>query len=270
MAATAIRVQENFQRSSELRGSYGQEWWVVEGVKPQNAHISSEAQAAGLPKIGELDVYGQSIVYRTNVVLVHNSAPGQESCIVQVDYRPTNWNVSRYLGGTIDKSTYIKWGLPIIYDAAVGIQGPGIVYQPYWVYEEKFDVVARSISYRTETRSNPGKTLDQIQTFRDKNLGKLYKFGNRVQNDVTNYVLDNIDAKADRGNNIVVTVYFRTTGPVKGYPPNYFGFNHIAIPSLRNLEAYNPRGTVAGGYNNGIIVVTAEEMYDVGEPVPWL
>lgn len=267
MAATADRVQENFQRSSELRGSYGQEWWLVTGVKPQSAHISSEAQAAGLPKIGELDVYGQSIVYRTNVVLVHNSVPGQESCVVQVDYRPTNWNVSRYLGGTIERSTYIPWGLPVIYNASAGIQGPGI--QPYWVYEEKFDVLARPISYRTETRSNPGNTLDQIQTFRDKNLGKLYEFGNRVQNDVTNYVLDNIDAKADRGNNIVVTVYFRTSGPVKAYPANYFGFNHIAIPALNNLESYNPRGSVASGYSN-IQVVTAEETYDVGEPVPWL
>lgn len=262
MAATADRVQENFQRSSELRGSYGQEWWLVTGVKPQSAHISSEAQAAGLPKIGELDVYGQSIVYRTNVVLVHNSVPGQESCVVQVDYRPTNWNVSRYLGGTIERSTYELFSVPIIYNASTGST-------PYWVYERNQDVLLRAMSYRTETRSNPGKTLNQIQNFRDRNLGKLYYFGDGIGEDITPYVLDNIDAKADRGNNIVVTTYFRTSSPVRGYPVNYFGNNHLAIPELNNLEAYRPIRTTGGGYSS-ITVVPVTDQYDTGQPVPWL
>lgn len=240
-------------------GPYGSFTYSVKGIPIKGVENNPQAQALGLPVRGALmpGVDG-AIAWAVGVTTVTNSLMGFEACFVRVDFKPINWNISRYLGGRTFKGDGLPYSIPVIYNVYRGLVS-GVA---LWVQEPKPFI--RSTSYRVETHASSG-SLDPFQNFRDENLGKLYVFGG------INYVLDNVVAKRDRGNNVVVDTYFYTTAGIVEYPADAWnGGNSLPIPKLLNLEEYDIISDPATGAYSSIRKKTAPQLYAPGiAPIPW-
>lgn len=245
-------INEYYNTALTNVGMYGTFTYAVEGFPIKGVEDNPEAHALGLPKQSSaMTGVANAIAWRVGVSQVVNSESGREFCFVRVDFKPTNWNVGSYLGGTIAGSPQEDFTLPVLFNA-------GTAASPEWKREDlPFKRMAR---VRTETRR--GGTLADFQRFADANIGKWYVL------DGIRYILQNVIARADRGNNVTSDTYFLTTSSVREFAVGSFTTNSLRIPPLLGLEEYDVR-VQNGGYI-AIGVKTFQDLYSEGPRIPWL
>ena len=220
----------------------------------RSVHINPQAQALGLPKKGDAQ-YGNegAIAFHIRTIQVINSEPGQEFCFVRVLYRPVNWDIGAYMGGSIEDVPNYTFYLPIIYNLS-SLGGASL-----WIRNDlRWE---RGATMRTETRQ--GGTLDEYQRLRDRNKNKLYELDGML------YRLHDVVARADRGNNVRSNTYFLRTGYVREFAARSFEGASLALPELQPLEDYDQQRTADGGYSTNA-KKEIPTMYRPGEVLPWL
>lgn len=252
---SARMIHRGYTAEDTARGNGGHEIWEVKGVPVIGVHISPQAQALGLPKRGDTQAgNGLNICYSTSVMDIRCSEIGWEVALVSVRYKPINWDISRYLGGATFGSDPLEYYVPIIktYTASVGPSLQILERRKFW----------RNTSLRTFTVRG-GATLNEAQVARDNNIGKWYLF------DGIYYLLDNVVARADRGNNVVIDTYFRTNAVIREFPLDFFGGNSFLVPRLPALAEYDiaqrPNGDFFPIGYKGVI-----DLYEEGDDLPWL
>lgn len=239
-------------------GLYGTFTYAVAGIPIKGVETSPQAQALGLPKQGEQvpGVTQSAIAWQVGVSQVVNSVTGEEFCFVKVDFKPVNWNISRYLGGTTYSTDPEPSSIPVIstHTASVGAT--------FYVRDDR--PFRRQVSMRVESVRGGVSSLNEVQRKRDENLGKWYLYSGVY------YILANVIAQADRGNNITIDTYFKTTAGVRAYPAGFFNNgNSFALPALPNLYEYDVRLRSDGSYGE-IRTLGVDTFYLRGDPLPWL
>lgn len=245
-------INEYYNTALTNVGMYGTFTYAVEGFPIKGVEENGAAQALGLPKQAQaMPSVANAVAWRVGVSQVISSQIGSEFCFVRVDFKPVNWNIGAYLGGSIQGVPLENFTLPILYNA-------GTTAAPQWKrYDKTYKRLAR---LRTETRR--GGTLAEFQKFADANIGKWYVL------DGIRYILHNVIARSDRGNNVTSDTYFLATSSVREFAANAWTTNSLRIPPLLGLEEYDVREQ--NGAYVPIGVKTYQDLYSEGPRIPWL